>query len=148
MNLVMPEEKSPSIFAKPRVAQYDWGTLAKELDSYGCAILMKLLPAEECRAIAALYPEKRHFRSHVHMARHGFGNGEYQYFKYPLPALIAGLRAALYPQLASIANAWNARMGIEDRYPEDHASFLKRCHDAVQVRPTPFLLQYVVGDFN
>lgn len=139
---------SPGIDAEARVAAYDWQTLAGELDGYGCAVLPKLLSPVECRAIAELYPDESHFRSHVHMARHGFGKGEYRYFKYPLPDLLGGLRTALYPRLAGIANEWNSRMGIEESYPSSHASFLKRCHDAGQKRPTPLLLQYVPGDFN
>ena len=103
---------------------------------------------EECRQIAGLYPAEAHFRSHIHMARHGFGKGEYRYFKYPLPDLVGGLRTALYPHLAAIANDWNARMGVERRYPDGHAAFLKQCHDAGQTRSTPLLLQYVPGDFN
>jgi uncharacterized protein len=82
------------------------------------------------------------------MARHGFGKGEYRYFKYPLPDILDGLRTALYPRLARAANEWNGRMGTNERYPDDHSSFLKRCHDAGQTRPTPLLLQYVAGDFN
>jgi uncharacterized protein len=139
---------SAATSAEARVAAYNWQALASELDSYGCAVLPKLLSPEECRAIAGLYPDESHFRSHVHMARHGFGKGEYRYFKYPLPDLIDGLRTALYPRLAGVADEWNARMGIGERYPGDHASFLKRCHDAGQTRPTPLLLQYVPGDFN
>ena len=131
-----------------RVDGFDWQAAAAELDNYGCAVLPKLLSADECRAIAALYPDESNFRSHIHMARHGFGKGEYRYFKYPLPALINGLRTELYPRLARLANEWNGRMGIDDRYPDDHASFLRRCHDAGQTRPTPLLLQYVPGDFN
>jgi uncharacterized protein len=134
--------------AEARVAAYDWHALASELDSYGCAVLPKLISPAECHAIANLYPDESHFRSHVHMARHGFGRGEYRYFKYPLPDLLGGLRTALYPRLAGVANEWNGRMGIDERYPGDHASFLKRCHDAGQTRPTPLLLQYVPGDFN
>jgi hypothetical protein len=134
--------------AEARIAAYDWPTLAGELDNYGCAVLPKLLSREECRAIAALYPDESHFRSHIHMARHGFGKGEYRYFKYPLPELLGALRTALYPRLAGVANDWNGRMGIAVRYPAEHASFLKRCHDAGQTRPTPLLLQYVPGDFN
>jgi hypothetical protein len=130
------------------VAVFDWQAAAAELDNYGCAVLPKLLSADECRAIAALYPDESHFRSHIHMARHGFGKGEYRYFKYPLPPLIHGLRTELYPRLARLANEWNGRMGIDDRYPDDHASFLRRCHDAGQTRPTPLLLQYLPGDFN
>jgi hypothetical protein len=134
--------------AEARVAAYDWQVLADELDNYGCAVLPKLLSPEECRAIAGFYPDESHFRSHVHMARHGFGKGEYRYFKYPLPDLIDGLRTALYPRLAGVADEWNGRMGIDERYPGDHVSFLKQCHDAGQTRPTPLLLQYVPGDFN
>lgn len=134
--------------AEARVAAYDWKALAGELDSFGCAVLAKLLAPEECRAIAGLYPDESHFRSHIVMARHGFGKGEYRYFRYPLPDLLGGLRTALYPRLADVANEWNVRMGIDERYPDEHASFLKQCHAAGQMRPTPLLLQYVPGDFN
>jgi uncharacterized protein len=82
------------------------------------------------------------------MGRHGFGKGEYRYFKYPLPDLVGGLRTALCPRLAEVANEWNERMGIDQRYPDCHADFLKKCHDLGQTRPTPLLLQYVAGDFN
>src|SRR5262245_23481441 len=91
---------------RERVARYDWDELASGLGSFGCAVLEKLLTRPECRALAALYPHEEHFRSHVHMARHGFGKGEYRYFKYPLPDLVSGLRTALYPRLAPVANAW------------------------------------------
>ncbi len=131
-----------------RVDAYDWPSLAGELDGFGCAVLPKLLAPDECNAISRLYPEERHFRSHVIMARHGFGRGEYRYFNYPLPGLLGGLRTALYPRLADIANRWNERMGLEERYPDEHAAFLRQCHEAGQRRPTPLLLQYVPGDFN
>jgi hypothetical protein len=134
--------------AEQRIAHYDWRTIGADLDAQGCAVLPKLLTPRECFELAALYPHEEHFRSHVHMARHGFGKGEYRYFKYPLPDLLGGFRTALYPQLAGVANAWNGRMGLNERYPEDLASFLKRCHKAGQTRPTPLLLQYVTGDFN
>jgi len=139
---------SPVASAGARIGAYDWQSLTSELDKYGCAVLPKLLSPEECRTIAALYPDESQFRSHIQMARHGFGKGEYRYFKYPLPELLSGLRTALYPHIAGLANEWNGRMRIEERYPADHASFVKRCHNAGQTRPTPLLLQYVAGDFN
>jgi hypothetical protein len=123
-------------------------TLEAELDGQGCAVLEKLLSAEECRAFAALYPEERRFRSTVHMARHGFGKGEYRYFRYPLPDRLAELRAALYRRLAPIANRWNERMGIARRYPAEHGDYLAECHAAGQTRPTPLLLRYGPGDYN
>jgi uncharacterized protein len=130
----------------------DWTTrsshIAGDLNAQGCAVLDKLLTPKECRQLAALYRNDDGFRSRVVMSRHGFGKGEYKYFSYPLPDLIARLRTTLYPFLAPIANDWNARMGIDTRYPEKHADFLARCHEAGQVRPTPLLLQYENGDFN
>jgi hypothetical protein len=134
--------------AEGRLRRYDWEAVASDLDAHGNAILEKLLTPEECAGIAALYQHEDLFRSHVVMARHGFGKGEYRYFKYPLPDLMGGLRTALYPHLSTVANAWNERMGSERRYPESHGEFLELCHEAGQTRPTPLLLQYVAGDFN
>ena len=131
-----------------RVDAYDWPSLARELDGFGCVVLPKLLAPDECAAVSGLYSEERHFRSHIIMARHGFGKGEYRYFNYPLPGLLGGLRTALYPHLAGIANRWNERMGVAERYSDEHAAFLRQCHEAGQRRPTPLLLQYVPGDFN
>ena len=134
--------------AETRVPAFDWQAVTSDLDAGGCAILPKLLSPEECASIAALYADERPFRSHVIMARHGFGKGEYRYFRYPLPVLIDDLRTALYARLAPVANEWNARMGLAERYPPDHAAFLRQCHDAGQTRPTPLLLQYGPGDYN
>ncbi|HTV35121.1 MAG TPA: 2OG-Fe(II) oxygenase [Xanthobacteraceae bacterium] len=136
------------IAAEKRVDHYDWDAIGTELDAHGCAILPGLLGGKECADIAALYPHEQNFRSQVIMARHGFGKGEYRYFRYPLPDLIGVLRSALYARVAPIANAWNERMKVATRYPAEHADYLKICHTAGQARPTPLLLQYVPGDFN
>jgi uncharacterized protein len=114
----------------------------------GHAVLPQLLTPAECDAITGLYPHSRHFRSRVVMARHGFGQGEYQYFSYPLPDAVQRLRSTLYPQLVGVANRWNEAMGIDVRYPPLHEDFLARCHAAGQLRPTPLLLQYGEGDYN
>lgn len=132
----------------PRMAAMNWPEIAEHLDGNGWAVLHELLSAEECRSLAELYGENDIFRSHIIMARHGFGRGEYKYFSYPLPDIVAGLRATLYPRLAPIANRWNEAMGIDVRYPAEHANFIKRCHKAGQTRPTPLLLQYGTGDYN
>jgi hypothetical protein len=128
--------------------RYDWGEIGTNLNAFGAAVLPNLLTPSECEDIAALYADEKHFRSHIHMARHGFGKGEYRYFKYPLPARITDLRTALYAHIAPFANAWNERMNIAVRYPHRHADYLKLCHDSGQTRPTPLLLQYGPGDFN
>jgi len=131
-----------------RMRGYDWSAVTAEMNAHGCAVLPKLLTAGECRDLAALYADDKNFRGHIHMARHGFGKGEYKYFKYPLPELIGALRTALYAHVAPIANAWNERMKLDGRYPSRHADYLKVCHAAGQLRPTPLLLQYREGDFN
>ena len=125
----------------------DWNAIAAGLDDEGYAVIPALLDPAQCQATAALYAGAG-FRSTVVMARHGFGRGEYKYFAYPLPGLVAELRAALYPALAPIANRWNVAMGIDVRFPADHAAFLARCHAAGQTRPTPLLLHYGPGDYN
>jgi hypothetical protein len=138
----------PATDPAARVDALDWPQITAELDTQGCALLKSLLTPEQCRAVAALYPDDANFRSRIVMGRHGFGRGEYKYFSYPLPDLIAQLRPALYAHLQGVANRWNEAMGIDIRYPATHAAFLKRCHEAGQTRPTPLLLQYEAGDFN
>jgi hypothetical protein len=83
------------------------------------------------------------------MEQHGFGQGEYKYFSYPLPDIVGSLRTAIYPHLAPIANQWNEMMNIKDvRYSENHSDFIARCHDAGQLKPTPLLLKYGKDDYN
>jgi hypothetical protein len=127
---------------------HDWAALAADLDARGWAILPGLLDPATCAAISAGYDDPAQFRSQVVMARHGFGRGEYRYYRYPLPDPIAGLRTALYPPLVGVANRWHERLGIPTRFPAEHADFLARCHEAGQVRPTPLLLRYGPGDYN
>ena len=130
------------------VAALDLVGLGEQLDTFGWARIPSLITAAECGEIASLYPDDRQFRSHIIMARHGFGRGEYKYFAYPLPQTIATLRTTLYAPLAEIANRWNTSMGVAARFPCNHADFVARCHDAGQTRPTPLLLQYGESDFN
>jgi hypothetical protein len=131
-----------------RTPHVNWQSPAAELDNFGCVRLNRLLTDEACHEIASLYSDDAHFRSRVVMARHGFGKGEYKYFRYPLPGPVAQLRTDLYPKLAEIANRWNDQMKIDVRYPSRHAEFLARCHAAGQDKPTPLLLQYEEGDYN
>jgi hypothetical protein len=131
-----------------RVEAADWKSVSANLDAEGYTVFERILSADECRAMAALYPDDKLFRSRIVMAKHGFGRGEYKYFSYPLPGLIASLRTAVYPHLAPIANRWHEAMGLAVRFPERHTEFIERCHKAGQVKPTPLLLQYESGDFN
>lgn len=133
---------------RERVDALAWQRVGDDLDARGNALVERLFTAEQCDHIASMYTTDELFRSRVVMARHGFGRGEYRYFRYPLPKPITELRSALYPHLAITANRWNALMGVDMRYPARHAEFLARCHAAGQIRPTPLLLQYGADDYN
>jgi uncharacterized protein len=135
--------------AVSRLTNVDDDRLAAELDAEGWARIEGLLTAHECSELASLYPQDEPtFRSRVVMASHGFGRGEYKYFAYPLPQLIAELREEFYARLAPIANRWHMAMGLQVRFPQRHAEYIARCHAAGQERPTPLLLQYRPGDYN
>jgi len=131
-----------------RVRGQDWSQVAAGLDADGCSVLPGLLMHDECDEVAGLYEDEQSFRSRVVMARHGYGKGEYKYFRYPLPEIVSRLRTTAWPELAPIANLWNEEMGVDVRYPKTHAEFIERCHDAGQSRPTPLILSYGAGDYN
>jgi hypothetical protein len=131
-----------------RLGEFDWQQIGRNLDRQGNAVMQRLLSPEQCRSIAGLYSNDDLFRSHVVMGRHGFGRGEYKCFSYPLPDLLDRLRTGVYPHLVGVANRWNEAMGIDTRYPDTHADFIERCHNAGQKRSTPLLLQYGVDDYN
>ncbi|MCD4529671.1 MULTISPECIES: 2OG-Fe(II) oxygenase [Pseudomonas] len=126
----------------------DRPTLERHLDQDGSAILRNLLSPSQCHQLSDLYAQPGLFRSRVIMARHGFGRGEYQYLRYPLPDTVQQLRESLYPLLVPLANRWNECMGLGVQYPGAHADFIQRCHAAGQQRPTPLLLQYGPQDYN
>jgi len=149
-NAIVTDAKGPSTVAAARIrlARIDWTKVGVDLDSHGAATLPGLLEGAECGMLSALYPQQQPFRRRVVMSRHGFGRGEYKYFRYPLPQTVTTLRTALYPRLAPIANSWNEHMGLAVRYPDRHAAFIRRCHAAGQTRATPLLLRYRSDDYN
>ena len=130
------------------VDDISWEQVSHDLDADGNSILKGILSADECDDVRALYQERKLFRSEIIMERHGFGRGEYRYFNYPLPVLIASLRTSLYPQLVPIANRWNEALGVDVRYPATHADYIRRCRHAGQDKPTPLILKYETGDYN
>src|SRR5215510_8208402 len=137
----------PSPTAKPksiaeRVRAIAWEQVLHELETQGNAKIGRVLTADECQELSSSYQKNDVFRSTVVMQRHGFGRGEYRYFKYPLPEIIASLRTAVYAHLVAIANRWNEAMGIDVCYPDTHADFIERCHQSGQKKPTPLLLRY------
>jgi hypothetical protein len=127
-----------------RLESLDWPGLVERLDRQGFATTGRLLSEEECVALAALYDDPAPWRNRVVMARHGFGQGEYRYFRYPLPEAVQTLRETIYPQLVPLANRWQQT----EKFPASHADYIAQCHAAGQSRPTPLLLRYGPGDYN
>jgi hypothetical protein len=131
-----------------RIAAFDWPALQTALDENGFAVTSPLLSPAECRALTGLYDDEALFRSKVIMQRHAFGRGEYQYWRYQLPAPVQELRENLYPHLAPVARQWAERLALEADYPNSLKAYLARCHAAGQKRPTPLILKYGAGDYN
>lgn len=147
VTLLMSKPVSSNSLAE-RAAAVNWQQVSNDLDAEGSAPIKRIISPGECDEIRALYNKDDLFRSQVVMERHGFGRGEYRYFRYPLPDPIRELRTSLYPYLVPIANKWNEAMGIDVRFPATHVEYIRRCHDAGQNKPTPLLLKYGTDDYN
>jgi len=130
-----------------RLADLHWDRIASELDEQGWAITGSLLNEGERRELIDAYDDEGLFRSTVVMARHGFGRGEYRYFKRPLPDVVQSVRISLYDRLLPTANRWRLALGQEP-FPSDYSEFLDLCHSSGQRRPTPLILRYGPGDYN
>jgi hypothetical protein len=133
---------------RDRVDGLDWSAISHQLDEAAFAETGTLLTAAECARVAGLYDESQRFRSTIDMARHRFGSGQYRYFAYPLPPIVADLRQAFYPHLLRIAREWASRLGRSSPWPGGLDEWIARCHAAGQTNPTPLLLRYGAGDWN
>ena len=123
-------------------------SLAAELEARGFARVPRLLSATACRELTSLYALEERFRSRVDMGPRAYGEGQYSYFSYPLPAIVQTLRDELYALLAPIANRWMDQLGGAARYPPRLEAFLARCRRAGQHRPTPLVLRYEAEGYN
>lgn len=126
----------------------NWVSIAEQIDQRGFVRLERLLNPDQCVELQNGYDDASQYRSRIVMQRHSFGQGEYQYFAYPLPALVGRLREQLYASLAPIANVWHERLSISQRFPSTLTELSRICHDQGQRRPTPLILKYGAGDYN
>jgi len=131
-----------------RICGLDWDRITHEIDRRGWATTGPLLTLEERRALVGAYARDELYRSTVVMSRHGFGQGEYRYFAYPLPPVIHQLRVSLYKKLVPLANRWRSALGKAANFPGSFEEYILQCHSAGQVRPTPLILRYDPGDYN
>lgn len=137
---------SPNI--AQRIESLNWSLHAESLHEKGYAVLPKILSDEECNQLATSYEDNSFYRSTINMKRYQFGSGEYKYFKYPLPDIVAELRQSIYPHLSKVANEWMFKLGIHEVFPIQLDELLEKCHQAGQNRPTPLILKYHAGDWN
>jgi hypothetical protein len=133
---------------RSRIEEVRWSDIGQSLWDCGFAPTGPLLSREECKLLRGLYADSSHFRSRIDMARFRFGKGEYQYFAYPLPGIVAELREGLYKRLAGPANQWMSELGLASDFPAEHEAFLTQCASRGQKRPTALLLRYRAGDYN
>lgn len=131
-----------------RLARYDWSAIETSLHTGGYAVVPSVVTKDECDGLIASYDVDALYRKTVIMERHRFGIGEYRYFRYPLPDIIADLRTAIYPHIVPVANAWMDMLGIDTVYPADHTEFLRSCHDHGQTLPTALILKYGPDGYN
>ncbi len=131
-----------------RVDALDWEAIHGQLNEAGFALTDTLLSTEECQNLRRGFDRETLFRKRVIMEKHNYGRGCYQYYNYPLPALVGDLRQAFYAYLAPVANLWSERLKEPHRYPDTLPEYLAICHDAGQTRPTPLVLRYHAEGFN
>jgi uncharacterized protein len=129
-------------------SRLDPAALAAGLDERGYVVVRGLLDPATCAELTSAYDDGPLFRSTIVMQRHGYGRGEYRYFKYPLPPLVGELRESLYAALVPVANAWSEQLGSKARFPAALPLMLDLCAEAGQLRPTALLLRYHAGDYN
>jgi len=143
-----PETAAVSATWSERLRALDWERLGERLTAEGYALLPLFLPAADCAALRGLFDDDRLFAKTVVMDNPDFGQGVYRYFRSPIPAAVAGLRRAVYPHLAVIANAWQRLLGEPEDYPPEWEAFRDRCRQAGQTKSTPIMLRYGPGGFN
>jgi hypothetical protein len=120
------------------LSHWDWAHLRETLDSQGYALTPKALTAAECLKLQELYGVEGAFRKRIVMEKHAYGSGEY----------VEQIRQRVYPPLAELANEWNEKLRIVQRYPKRLSEYLELCHSGGQNKPTPLILKYGTGGFN
>src|SRR5207245_2747429 len=100
-----------------RLRAFDWGRLSDGLTREGCVVLPELMDGSTCGEIRSLFDDDTLFVKTVVMDEPDFGAGVYRYFRSPIPAVVDGLRRAVYPHAARVANVCQARLGETTTFP-------------------------------
>ncbi|MBE1556880.1 2OG-Fe(II) oxygenase [Sporosarcina limicola] len=100
-----------------RIVSLNWGNIHEQLDNLGFAKLSMILDKVQREKMMQTYEDNANFRTTINMKRYRFGEGEYKYYDYTLPAELQQLRESFYPELANAANRWLSYKGKEALYP-------------------------------
>ncbi len=125
-----------------------WSAVQAALSAQGYAVVRNFLDPADCDEFQRRYEERERYRKTIAMERYRFGSGEYKYFSYPLPQLLQKLRESIYQQLTGVANEWMSVLGINRRFPAEHAALIAECRSKGQLQPTPLILRYGAGGYN
>ena len=131
-----------------KISGIDWQRVTEEVNEKGYALVLQFLPNQYCEELIGEYDNSDLYRKTITMERHGFGQGQYKYFKYPLPDLIQTVRRAIYPKLTPVANTWMRVLNIKRQLPDQFDEFQRLCHDNNQTKPTVLILKYGKGGHN
>ncbi|MGC2667872.1 MAG: 2OG-Fe(II) oxygenase [Candidatus Nitrosopolaris sp.] len=131
-----------------KISGIDWQRVTEEMNEKGYALILQFLPNQYCEELIGEYDNSDLYRKTITMERHGFGLGEYKYFKYPLPDLIQTVRREIYPKLTPVANTWMKVLNIKRQLPDQFDEFQRLCHDNNQTKPTVLILKYGKGGHN
>lgn len=131
-----------------KISGIDWQRVTEEVNEKGYALVLQFLPNQYCEQLIGEYDNSDLYRKTITMERHGFGLGEYKYFKYPLPDLIQTVRREIYPKLTPVANTWMKVLNIKRQLPDQFDEFQRLCHDNNQTKPTVLILKYGKGGHN
>jgi len=131
-----------------RIDKLNWEGIREELHDKGFVVVDKVLLKSECNRLIADYTVDASYRKTINMERYRFGSGEYKYFSYPLPEIIARLRESVYPAIAPVANRWMEELDLGSRFPQRHAEMIGLCREKGQTRPTALILKYGEGGYN
>ena len=131
-----------------KISGIDWQRVTEEVNEKGYALVLQFLPNQYCEELIGEYDNSDLYRKTITMERHGFGLGQYKYFKYPLPDLIQTVRREIYPKLTPVANTWMRVLNIKRQFPDQFDEFQRLCHDNNQTKPTVLILKYGKGGHN
>lgn len=131
-----------------RLAEKDWQAITKELHDNGFVVIRNILNKQECDNLINRYHAEGTYRKTISMERYRFGQGEYKYFDYPLPELIAKLRESVYERIVPVANEWMRELNLSKDFPASHKGMKSLCQEHGQGKPTVLILKYGEGGFN